>query len=110
MVTKGAEMNAERKPRVAVTLSDEALDIVQRLAALEKTSASKVVAGIVEEFLPIARQLVELGETTASLDDGQRAKLQQLAQAMETGVIPKSNEALAAFQAALTSAREIVTK
>jgi len=101
---------ATQRPRVGVTLSEEALDIVQRLAALEKTSASKVVAGMVEEFLPIARQLVELGETTASLDDGQRAKLAALAQAMETGVIPKSNEALAAFQDALGAAREIVTK
>lgn len=101
---------ATQRPRVAVTLSDEAHDVVHRLAALENTSASKVIAGIVEEFLPVARQLVELGESAQSLDDTQRAKLQQLAQAMEAGVIPKSNEALAAFQDALGAAREIVTK
>lgn len=97
----------ERKPRVAVTLSDEALDVVQRLAVLENTSASKVIASIVQEFLPVARQLVEIGEATSDLNEAQRAKLQMLAQAMESGVLPKSNEALAAFQQALTEAQEI---
>lgn len=97
-----------RTPRVGVTLSEEARDVVQRLAALQNTSASKVVAEIVEEFLPVARQLVELGESASNLDAAQRAKLQALAQSMEAGVLPKSNEALVAFQDALTSAQKIV--
>lgn len=97
-----------RTPRVGVTLSEEARDIVQRLAALENTSASKVVASIVDEFLPVARQLVELGESAQTLTDEQREKLQALAQAMEAGVIPKSEAALEAFNSSLAEARGIV--
>lgn len=100
----------ERKPRIAVTLSDEARDVVNRLAALEDTSASRVIASIVEEFLPVARQLVELGESAGAMTEDQKKRLQALAAAMEAGVVPKSQETLAAFQAALTDAKQIVTE
>ena len=36
-----------QRQRVAVTLSDETRELVHRLAELQETSASKVVAGIV---------------------------------------------------------------
>lgn len=98
----------ERRPRVAVTLSDEAHDIVHRLAVIEGTSASRIIAGVIQDFLPVARQLVELGESVGQLDDSQKKKLEALAAAMEAGVMVKSSDALEAFSAALTEAREIV--
>lgn len=101
-------MTEPRRPRVAVTLSDEALDIVQRLAAIEKTSASKVIASVIEEFLPVARQLVALGESVGDLDEGKKSQLAMLAQQMETGLIPKNEELLKSFTDTVAQAQQIV--
>lgn len=98
-----------RTPRVGVTLSDAARDVIERLAELEGTSMSKVISSIVDEFLPVALQLVELGEATAHLNDSQRAKLREVAEAMETGILPQTQETVAAFTEALAQARNIVT-
>jgi len=97
-----------RTPRVGVTLSEEDRDLVQRLAAIENTSASKVIAGIVAEFRPVMRQIVELGEASRNLTDSQRSKLQAMAAEMESGVMGKSTAALDAFNEALGEARRIV--
>lgn len=98
----------ERKPRVAVTLSDEAREVVQRLAELENTSMSKIVTGIVESFLPTARQLADLGEAAQNATAEQKARLTALMQQVEAEVLGKADDASTAFDDVLGQAGGIL--
>lgn len=90
-----------QRQRVAVTLSDETRELVHRLAELQETSASKVVAGIVEEFAPTIRQLVEAMEAFKAAPAEVQAQIAAQVEAIEPDVINSAAEAQANFQNAL---------
>lgn len=98
----------ERKPRVAVTLSDEALDLVERLAVLNKEagagrySAAGVVAELIEAQLPMLRQLVELGEQARNLTAEQRQRVSEVAELLEKQVLGSAGNALGSWDDAMT--------
>lgn len=98
-------MTTERKPRVAVTLSDETRELVNRLAELEGTSASRVVAGIVEEFAPTIRQLIDASEAVKKLSDQKRAEIAAAIERMEPELLEQLNRAQSSFNAALGLAK-----
>lgn len=106
----------ERKPRVAVTLSDEALELVQRLAQLNKGhrgakySAAGVVAELIEAQIPMLRQLVELGEASKNLTDEQRARLAALADNIEPRVTGDAATALGSWNDALEQFRGAISE
>lgn len=99
---------ANQRPRIAVTLSDDAREVVQRLADLEETSMSKIVAGIVEAFLPTARQLADLGEAAQNATAEQKARLAALMQQMETEVLGKATDATDSWQGVIDQAGGIL--
>lgn len=98
----------ERKPRIAVTLSEDTRVLVQRLAEFEGSNPSKVVAGIVEEFAPIMRQMVEAFDAVADAPAEKRARVAALAEQMEAEVLGKTDAAHAAFTDVLDQAKKAV--
>lgn len=90
----------DRKPRVAVTLSDETRELVQQLADLEGTSASRVVAGIVEQFAPTIKQLIDAMAAFKAAPAEKQAQIASQLEAMEADVLGKATDA----QDALTNA------
>lgn len=100
---------ATRVPRVGVTLSDEDRDLVQRLAALEGTSASKIIAGIVADFRPVLRQVVELGEASKNLTDEQRARVAALADNIEPQLTGDASAALGSWNEAVKQIRGAIS-
>lgn len=101
MVTKRGFEMVERKPRVAITLSDETREIMQRLAELEKTQMTKVVAGIVESFAPTAKQLVEAMEAAQGLPEMKRQQLVAAMEAIEPDLLAAADAATGAFNDAI---------
>lgn len=103
---------AERKPRVAVTLSDEALDLVERLAVLNRDagaarySAAGVVAELIEAQIPMLRQIVELGEKARNLTDEQRERMEKVAESIEAGVLGTAGDALASWSDAMDKMKD----
>lgn len=97
-----------QRQRVAVTLSDEAREVMQRLATLEDTSMSKIVAGIVESFLPTARQLADLGEAAQNASAEQKARLAALMEQVEAEVLGKASDASDTFHGVLGQAGGIL--
>lgn len=93
---------ATRVPRVGVTLSDEDRDLVQRLAALQETSASKIIASIVADFRPVLRQVVELGEASKNLTEEQRARVAALAENLEPQLMGDASAAISSWNDAVT--------
>lgn len=92
---------ADRKPRVAITLSDETRAIMQRLAELEGTQMTKVIASIVESFAPTAKQLVAAMEVAQQLPDEKRRKLVAAMEEIEPDLMGKATAAQTAFSDAL---------
>lgn len=92
---------ATRVPRVGVTLSEEDRDLVQRLAALQETSTSKVIAAIVADFRPVLRQVVELGEASKNLTDEQRARVAALAENIEPQLMGDAAAAIGSWNDAV---------
>lgn len=90
-----------RKPRIAVTLSDETRELVQRLADLEETSSSRVVAGIVEAFAPTARQIIEATEAMQRFPEAQRQQIAEAIGSLEPEILAKLGAAQEAFTSAL---------
>lgn len=92
---------ATQRQRVAVTLSDETREIVQRLADLEGTSMSKIIAGIVESFAPTAQQLVTAMEAAQNLPEEKRLQLVAAMEQIEPELLVKTQSAQSAFSDAL---------
>jgi len=88
---------ADRRPRLALTLSDEARDVVERLAELEGTSMTKVVSGIVDAFVPTARQLVEALEAARNLPEERRQRIAALAESMTAELLEQAESVQADF-------------
>jgi uncharacterized protein (DUF1778 family) len=90
-----------QRQRVAVTLSDETREIVQRLADLEGTSMSKIVASIVESFAPTAQQLVAAMEAVKDFPEEKRRQLVAAMEKIEPELLGKADAATTAFNDAL---------
>lgn len=102
-----------QRQRIAVTLSDEARDLVQRLAALNESagagrySAAGVVAELIEAQVPMLRQLVELGEQARALTDEQRARVMAMADELEPELMASAEGALDAWNKTLDTMRQV---
>lgn len=94
---QGGFVAADRRPRLALTLSDEARDVVERLAELEGTSMTKVVSGIVDAFVPTARQLVEALEAARNLPEERRQRIAALAESMTAELLEQAESVQADF-------------
>ena len=94
----------DRKPRVAVTLNDDTRELMMRLAEIEGTSASRVVASIVEAFAPTARQIIDAAEALQQFPEAQRRDIAAAFESMAPDVQEKLGAAQEAFSAALNVA------
>jgi hypothetical protein len=84
-----------KTPRIQVTLSEEAYDVVTRLATAQQSNRSRIIAEVVNDLAPIMAQLVDTMEAAARV----RAENVQ-------GVRDASMEALGRLQPLLDEAEE----
>ncbi len=86
---------ATKTPRIQVTLSEEAYSIVTRLAALQQSNRSRIIAELVNDLAPVMGQLLETMEAAA------RVREENV-----QGVRDASREALERMQPLLNEAEE----
>lgn len=86
---------ATKTPRIQVTLSERSYEIVTRLAALQQSNRSRIIAELVNDLAPVMGQLLETMEAAARV----RADNVQ-------GVRDASREALERLQPLLNEAEE----
>lgn len=65
-------------PRVSVVLAPAVAETLRRVAAVNKTSMSKVVSELVTEMEPGLRQVADIGEMIGDLDASRVASMRQV--------------------------------
>ncbi len=84
-----------KTPRIQVTLSEESYEIVSRLAKLQQSNRSRIIAELVNDLSPVMGQLLETMEAAA------RVREENV-----QGVRDASREALERLQPLLDEAEE----
>lgn len=69
-------MTRVRRPRVSVVLDGEVLDTLQRVAAVQKKSVSRLVRELVTALEPGLRPVAAFGEAMEAADSARRAGVQ----------------------------------
>lgn len=96
----------QRKPRIAITVSDEAREALARLAELEGKPASTIAGSMVDSFLPMMNQLIDAMEAMTKLPEEKRAQIAAVVESMESDVMGKVQDAQTAFTDVLNVAKE----